>query len=351
LGLWLDKISKAWRGFKLRNISLTIENGEYFILLGPTGAGKTLLLETIMGFHKPDEGRIILNGVDITELSAEKRAIGYVPQECVLFPHMNVRQNIEFGLKVQRTKKERQKQIVDQVIESTGLKSLELCQPATLSGGEKQKVALARVLAIQPNTILLDEPLTGMDCETSRELRKALKRIHQEGKTIVHVTHNQIEGFSLGDRMGIIRSGEIIQTGKTKEIMANPQSEYAARFLGYENVFKAHLIQCGDSSSLVSVGGVRLEVSGKVENSDCVIAIRPEDILIDSPKKAKVALNVLEGKIIDFVDQGPFVSLTFDAGLVLQVILTRSLFISTGLEAGHKAWLSLRPDIIKVIQQ
>jgi ABC-type Fe3+/spermidine/putrescine transport system ATPase subunit len=350
LGLRLDKISKAWQGFKLRNISLTIEDGEYFILLGPTGAGKTLLLETIMGFHKPDEGKIVLDGVDITDLSTEKRGIGYVPQDCVLFPHMNVRQNIEFGLKMQRTKKERQKQIVDRVLESTGLKSLELCQPATLSGGEKQKVALARVLAIQPSTILLDEPLTGMDGETSRELRKELKRIHKEGKTIVHVTHNQIEGFSLGDRMGIIRSGEIIQTGKTKEIIANPQSEYVAKFLGYENVFKAHLLRCGDSSSVVSVGGVKLEVPGKVESAECVIAIRPEDIIIVWPEEVSDILNVLEGKILDCVDQGPFIAMTFDAGLTLQVIVTRSFFISKGLEIGQKAWLVLKHDIIKVIQ-
>jgi ABC-type Fe3+/spermidine/putrescine transport system ATPase subunit len=237
------------------------------------------------------------------------------------------------------------------VLESTGLKSLELRQPATLSGGEKQKVALARVLAIQPNTILLDEPLTGMDAETSRELRKELKRIHREGKTIVHVTHNQIEGFSLGDRIGIIRSGEIIQTGQTKEIIANPQSEYVAKFLGYENVFKAHLIQYGDSTSLVSIDGVKLEVLGKVESTECVIAIRPEDIVIGSQQKGNDALNILEGQIVDCVDQGPFVAVTFDAGLTLQVIVTRSFFISKGLEVGQKAWLILKPDIIKVIQQ
>ena len=151
MGLKIENVSKTWREFQLKNINLTVENGDYFIILGPTGAGKTLLLETIMGFQKPDNGKIILNQNDVTETPPEKRGIGYVSQNCVLFPHLNVRQNIEFGLKMGKVEKMVRKKAVDTMLESTGLKPFENRYPQTLSGGEKQKVALARVLALNPS--------------------------------------------------------------------------------------------------------------------------------------------------------------------------------------------------------
>ncbi|MFB3889363.1 MAG: ATP-binding cassette domain-containing protein [Candidatus Bathyarchaeia archaeon] len=346
----LDNISKNWHGFALRDINLTVAQGEYFILLGPTGAGKTLLLETIMGFHKPDRGRILLSGVDITELPPEKRGIGYVPQTCVLFPHMNVRQNIEFGLKVQHVAEDKRKQTVDKVLESIGLTSLALCQPATLSGGEKQKVSLARVLATQPKIMLLDEPLTGMDVETARDLRRELKQIHSEGKTVIHVTHNQIEGFSLGDRMGLMREGEIVQTGEIQEVISNPKNEYAAKFLGYENVYKANLIQCKGSLSVVRVGTAQLKVLGSIDTAECVIAVRPEEVAIGECPEADGSMNVLEGNVVDFVDQGRFVEVSVDAGFPLQVLVTRSTFIEKRLEIGQNVPLTIKPEAVKVVE-
>ncbi len=261
MGLKIENVSKTWREFQLKNINLTVENGDYFIILGPTGAGKTLLLETIMGFHKPDNGKIILNQIDVTETPPEKRGIGYVSQNCVLFPHLNVRQNVEFGLKMGKVEKMVRQKAVDTMLESTGLKPFENRYPQTLSGGEKQKVALARVLALNPATILLDEPLSALDAEASKELKRELKRIHKTGKTIIHVTHNQVEGFSLGNKMAVMRSGEVMQSGKTREVFAKPQSEFVARFLGYENVFKVQSVETTDSFSLVEAKGVKLKVS------------------------------------------------------------------------------------------
>jgi ABC-type Fe3+/spermidine/putrescine transport system ATPase subunit len=349
LGLKLEKISKSWSEFKLKNIDLTIENGDYFIILGPTGAGKTLLLETIMGFHKPDEGRIVLNDQDITGTPPEKRNIGYVSQNCVLFPHMNVRQNVEFSLKMKGIVKAERNQKVDQLLEFAGLKSMAHRRPATLSGGEKQKVSLARALAAEPQIIVLDEPLTAIDSETAREIKRELKRIHQSGKTIIHVTHNQMEGFSLGSKMAILNSGEIVQTGKPKEIFAKPQSKFVARFLGYENVFKAQLIEQQDFLSLVSVDGVKLKVAGTVDAPECTIAVRPEDIVVDLAPITNGAMNILKGTIIEFVDQGPTVSITVDAVLPLKVIMTRSFFIEKNLETGQETWLAFKHASAKIL--
>lgn len=349
LGLKLESISKSWSEFKLKKINLTIEDGDYFVILGPTGAGKTLLLETIMGFHKPDEGRIVLNGKDITDEPPEKRNVGYVSQNCVLFPNMNVRQNVEFGLKMKGVSKTERNQTVDQLLEFTGLKSMAHRRPATLSGGEKQKVALARALAPEPQMIILDEPLTAIDLETAREIKGALKRLHLSGKTVIHVTHNQIESFSLGSKMAILNSGEIVQTGKPKEIFAKPRSKFVARFLGYENVFNAQLIEQQGPLSLVSAKGVTLKVSGKVDASECTIAVRPEDIVVDMSPIKNEAMNILKGTIIEFVDQGPTVSITVDAVLPFKVIMTKSFFIEKNLETGQETWLAFKHASVKIL--
>jgi molybdate/tungstate transport system ATP-binding protein len=351
LELKIEGLSKTWRGFKLKNINLTIENGEYFILLGPTGAGKTLLLETIMGFHKPDEGRIVLNGVDITGFSPERRGIGYVSQNCVLFPHMDVRQNIEFGLRMVGIMKEKRRKQVDAMLESTGLKSLEHRRPQALSGGEKQKVALARALAVEPSTILLDEPLSALDAEASRELKKELKRIHKSGKTLIQVTHNQVEGFSLGNKMAIMRLGEIVQTGGTKQIFAEPKNEFVARFLGYENVFKTESVEKTDHYPVFKIGDLQLKVSTNVDVAGCFVAIRPEDIAVSlSPTKANENMNLLEGTIVDCSDQGHTVALTCDAGLLFQAVIIKSAFIEANFAEGQKVWLSFRSSAVKIIR-
>jgi len=351
LGLKFENISKSWSDFKLKNIDLTIDDGDYFVILGPTGAGKTLLLETVLGFYKPDEGRIFLNGEDITNQPPERRNFGYVAQNCVLFPNMNVRQNVEFGLKMKGIPKAERDQKVNQLLEFAGLKSMAHRRPATLSGGEKQKVALARAIAAEPQMLILDEPLAAIDFGTAREIKGALKRLHLSGKTVIHVTHNQVEGFSLGSKMAIMNLGEIVQIGQPKEIFANPRSNFVARFIGYENVFKANLIEQRGSMSLVSAAGVKLKVSGKIDASECTIAVRPEDISLEESPIRNETLNVLKGTIIEFADQGPTVSITVDAVLPFRVIVTKSFFIEKNLENRQETWLSFKSESVRILQQ
>jgi ABC-type Fe3+/spermidine/putrescine transport system ATPase subunit len=320
--------------------------------LGATGAGKTLLLETVMGFYQPDSGRILIDGKDVTAFAPEKRRIGYVPQDCVLFPHMDVHQNVEFGLRVGGVGKAERQKRVDAVLESAGLKSLEHRRPVTLSGGERQKVALARVLAVEPGLILLDEPLSALDAEASRELKRELKRVHKEGKTVVHVTHNQVEAFSLGTKMAIIRHGEIVQVGKTREVFSEPNSEFVARFLGYENVFAGQVTETDDGVSTVQVEGARLQTTAPPNGSRCVVAVRPEDIQVSLfAVREEKGWNVLEATVVDCTDQGHTVAITCDSGLRFVAVVIKSAFLEMDLQEGQRVWLSFKSAAVKIVKE
>jgi molybdate transport system ATP-binding protein len=302
-----------------------------------------------MGFHKPDKGEIILDGHDVTNTSPEKRKIGYVPQNCTLFPHMTVRQNIEFGPKMQGVEKTEQEKMANELLDLTGLKSLEHRHPADLSGGEKQKVAIARVLALKPNTILFDEPLTALDPETNRVLKNELRRIHKEGKTVIHVTHDHLEAFSLSDKMAIMKSGEIVQTGKAKEIYANPQNEFVARFLGYENIFNAQTTATEGAVSVMNVAGVTLRMSDPVNRLASTITLRPEDITVLPYPANNADTDFLKGKIIECIDQGPIVAITVDAGICLKAVMTKSAFLEKNLETGQDAWVAFKYSSVRAI--
>ena len=349
MGLKLEGITKSWPSFALKDINLTVEDAEHFFILGPTGAGKTLLLETIMGFHKPKEGRIILDGNDITNVPPEKRGIGYVSQNCVLFPHMTVRQNIEFGLKIRKTTRETRDKIINEVLNRVGLEGLENRRPEGLSGGERQKVALARVMVLQLKTILLDEPLTALDTETASQLKNQLKQIHKEGKTIIQVSHNQLEAFSLGDRMAVLNHGCIMQVGKVREIFLNPKNEFVARFLGYENIYKAQLVREENNYSLLRIGAVTLKIRGQITQNECVVGIRPEDIEIVSSAVNHYDTNMISGSVIDWADMGPVVSVTCDVGFTVKVVLTKSSFIDKNIEVGRTVQVAFKAESLKPI--
>ncbi len=350
MGLTLSDISKTWHGFALKDISLSVEDGEYFIILGPTGAGKSLLLDTIMGFNTPDTGKIVINGLDVTSELPEKRNVGYVPQNIVLFPHMTVAENVAFGLKMRNVDKAERKKTVDDMLDLLKLAALKNRRPATLSGGERQKVALARVLAIDPKLILLDEPLTSVDVETGRELRTELKRVNRElGKTVVHVTHDLIECFSLGDKVALMKAGKIVQVGRAKELFSRPRNEFAARFLGYENIFEAKLVAGGAQFSDFDVAGVRFRASGKSSGSKVTLAIHPGDVAVQKFPVKGVA-NAFQGTVTDCVDMGAVVMLTVDFGVLLRVIVTKSFFVGESIDVGGAVWVSFSDGAVKILE-
>lgn len=241
--LVLKSLSKSWREFQIKNVNLEVRKGEYFVVMGPTGAGKTLLLQLIAGIHRPDSGKIILDNVDVTELPPEKRSIGYVPQNYALFPHMLVEDNIGYGLRIRGYLKDRIEERVHEISAKLRINHLLHRRVSTLSDGEQQRVALARALIIEPKILLLDEPLSALDPETKEEIREYIKEIRKILKfTAIHVTHDFVEAVDLGDRMAVMFNGEILQVGEPIEIINNPKSELIASFTGAKNLFKGEVI-------------------------------------------------------------------------------------------------------------
>jgi len=351
LTLKIVGVSKALGTFRLKPTSFEVEANEYFILLGPTGAGKTVLLELIMGFHHPDKGKILLDNKEITNVPTEKRGIGFVPQNCPLFPHLNVFENVEFGLKMQRTATADRRKIVDRVLELMGLQIISERMPSTLSGGERQKTILARTLVTKPKVVLLDEPLTSIDVNTGRILREELKRINRELKiAFVHVTHDQIEAFSLADKIAVMQNGEILQQGRPATVLSNPANEFVARFLGYENVFRATLLKQDGETSEVAIDKTAIRLSCRLHRDRVTVAVRPEDIVVAlNSDSFSESWNVLEGAITGYMDLGPMVEVNVDAGLILKALVDKRSFLESNLSVGEHVHVGFKIDNVKTV--
>jgi molybdate/tungstate transport system ATP-binding protein len=351
LTLKIDHVSKKLGMFSLKDVSLEVAEGEYFVLLGPTGAGKTVLLEVIMGFHYPDKGKVLLNDQNITNLQIDKREIAYVPQNCPLFPHMNVFENVEFGLKMRRVAPKERNETVKKMLEAMSLEQMAKAMPSTLSGGERQKVVLSRVLITEPKIVLLDEPLTSIDAETSRNLRNELKRINREfNVAFLHVTHDQMEAFSLASKVAIMMEGKIVQAGTPNEVLSNPIDESVARFLGYENVLHTKLVKYEDGISEVSAEGISIKMKGKLESDVATIAIRPEDLVITAEAPAvSDEWNSLEGKVGEYTNFGPIIEVTIDAGLMLKAFIDKRSFLGLNLVEGKSVHVAFKIDSVKIV--
>lgn len=334
--------------FLLQNIGLEINSGEYFIILGPTGAGKTVLLEAIAGLYPVLEGEVWIEGKEITRLSPERRSIGIVYQDYSLFPHLSVEGNIAFGLKVRKYPKGEIKEKVNDIAEVVGITHLLHRKPQTLSGGEQQKVALARVLVTEPEVLLLDEPLSALDPETKERMQSTLRELHRKvGITIIHVTHDFEEAIALGHRVAVLNNGCIAQVGAPEEILRQPSSEFVAHFALSRNIFTGKAEEGEDGSCLVDIGGIKLaattELRGKVR-----LSLRPEDIIISKEPLHSTARNCFEGVVSDIAHRGAVVYVTVNVPPEFICLITRQAFEELGLKEGVSVWITFKASAIHV---
>jgi sulfate transport system ATP-binding protein len=286
MSILLENLTKRYEGHPVvNNVSLEIVDGEFFVLLGSSGSGKTTILNLIAGLTGADHGRILLHGREVTYLPTQQRRVGYVFQNYALFQHMTVADNIEFGLSIRKVPKDERQRRRDEMLELVGLTGLGGRMPRQLSGGQQQRVALARALIHEPDVLLLDEPLGALDAKIRVELRRSLRHIQRKlGIASILVTHDQEEAFDLADRIGVMNFGRLLEVGTPEELYQHPQTEFVASFLGVAN-----LLLGAASGGAVKVGPVPFPLSqaGQLNGSGSLngerrvqVLFRPEDVAL-----------------------------------------------------------------------
>jgi spermidine/putrescine transport system ATP-binding protein len=291
--------------------SLTLKKGEVFSLLGPSGCGKTTLLRILGGFEVPDEGRILIDGKDVTDLPPNQRSINTVFQNYALFPHLSLWDNVAFGLKMAKKPKKFIEDEVDRMLDMVDLLDQADKKPHQISGGQKQRVAIARALINKPQLLLLDEPLAALDLKLRQRMLLELDRIHDEvGITFLYVTHDQGEAMSLSDRIAVMNRGKIEQIGRPMEVYEAPSSSFVAAFIGDTNFFRAKVVSTvSEDYSMLAVDGLPEVLAyndKKLQNGQQVyLSIRPEKFRISREAPADPThINMMRGKILDIIYLG-----------------------------------------------
>src|SRR5688572_18682404 len=340
----LRGVTKRFGAFTaVDNVDLDIKAGEFITLLGPSGCGKTTILRMISGFETPNDGVVLLDGADVTHLPPYRRNVNQVFQSYALFPHLSVRDNIAFGLRMQKLAK-------PEIVQLVALAGMEDRKPSQLSGGQRQRVALARAIVCQPKVLLLDEPLAALDAKLRHAMQIELKRLQARlGITFVFVTHDQEEALTMSDRIAVVNKGRIEQLGNSAEIYHSPRTTFVANFIGQANIFEAKIV--ADEGNFT-----RIRLSPDVEvliprngalagRKDLLVSIRPEKINLQ--KAAKPAgENVFEVEIDEELFKGALdeLSLKTSGGLELTALVANESATEETFHKGDKVWCLLHPS-------
>lgn len=355
----IEKLSLALGAFRLREVTLTIEEGEILALLGPNGAGKSVTLETIAGFHRPLSGRIAIHGRDAAPLPPERRNIGLIFQNYSLFPHLTVAQNIAFGFRARRLAKRKGETPFSRLdlaglLDYFGIEPLAARAPTGLSPGESQRVALARAFAAAPDLFLFDEPFSALDAQTRATLRGDLGRFLREARVpAIFVTHNHEDVAALGDKIAVMRAGAIIQSGSAAAIFRTPADIFVADFIGIENIVAGEIVASAADHSLVRVGPamIRATASPCAIGTKIHLCLRAADVELYPLEAAPsgAGTNLLPARIKEVTEQPLLYKVTLDCGFDLVTYLTAREMRRLGVAGGGKVAIGFAPGATHLI--
>jgi len=342
----LSGLTKRFSEIAVDNIDLTVASGEFFSLLGPSGCGKTTTLRLIAGFEQPSSGRILLDGVDVSDVPPHRRKVNTVFQSYALFPFLDVRDNVAFGLRHQGVSKAELRRRVDQALDLVRMTSFAKRRPGQLSGGQQQRVALARALVLNPAVLLLDEPLGALDAKLRRSLKVELKALQERvGITFLYVTHDQEEALTMSDRLAVMNAGRIVQIGTPREVYEDPADTYVADFLGAANLMEVEVVSAG----ALRVGDFAL-TSNRCEatTGTAHAVIRPERVRIEEHGSAGENRVPAMVERVVFLGSATEVLLRLAPGVPLQALMQND-GSRPDLAQGTPVHVYLPPDALRVL--
>lgn len=305
----IDHVVKQYDNGKITvipDLTVHIKNGEFFTLLGPSGCGKTTLLRMIAGFNTVEGGEIKFDGQTINNIPANKRNIGMVFQDYAIFPHMTVKENVAYGLKLRKLPKEEIIQKTKEIMETVKIDQYQNRLPEKLSGGQRQRVALARAIVIHPNVLLMDEPLSNLDAKLRVDMRTVIKEIQQEvGITTVYVTHDQEEALAISDRIAVMNSGVIQQVGEPREIYCRPANVFVSTFIGHSNLLRATLRIRNGIREVVFSNGYAVQMDNLTDSAadgmEVIVSVRPEEFSVaDQGLEASIHKDTFLGNVMNY---------------------------------------------------
>lgn len=352
----LHDLAKSFREYEsgakiaaVNGVSVSVAPGELVTLLGPSGCGKTTILRMIAGFEQPSEGRVLIDGLDVTPLPPEKRDVGMVFQNYALFPHMTVTENLDFGLGLRGLDGDVRNRKIREFLAMAGLGGMGMRYPSELSGGQQQRVALARALILSPSVLLLDEPLSNLDAVLREQMRVEIKKIQKSmGMTAIYVTHDRTEAMSLSDRIIVMLGGKVVQIGTPQKIYADPASLYVATLIGKAVLFTCTIVDTRNGECVVTINGKTLAVprwsTGMTPCGEALLMCRPESLSLFSP-----GAGIVKGRVVTSMYLGDVLETyvaTYHGEIMVQIANPAGQRI---YQAGEAVSIGIQAELAKVL--
>jgi ABC-type sugar transport system ATPase subunit len=348
--LKLENIYRKLGSFALSGINIHIPEGEYYVLLGRSGSGKTQLLELIAGLNDPDSGEIYIDNENVTRKKIQERRIGLVFQDYAIFPNMTVFGNIAYSLHCKKLDKKEISQKVKLIADELNIAQLLDRYTSNLSGGELQRVALARTLVRSPKVLLLDEPLASIDASLKDDIKRTFRQLNRKGLTIVHVTHDYSEAISLASRVGVIHNGHIIQEGTPEEVFRKPVNKFVARYAGIRNFFRVKFVEENGSWKAKCDGNLSFDILPGTYPAEGLLIVRSDAVKIHSSEPSGENENCFKGIIKEIVPSESGMELLVDAGDRFYVDISVNEFKMLNLNELTDVWITFPPEAGIVLQ-